>query len=175
MKFNGNTLNSRNHQEVKFRRWDVVVSLIVSSVPRRFWDEMKVKGAYCTVTAPEKPVELRPNIYAKDKDGSVKFKIDYSDPVYVAESRKNLARFSALRIWHGLRNDTTVGWEAQAPADTAPPEEWAKFADALVAEITDPDTGFEDGEVTKIGDAIEACDLVEAASIPTEEAALSNF
>ena len=174
MKFNGNTLSTRNHKEVRFRRGDQVVVLIVSAVPRRFWDDMRKKGAYKTVTVPEKPVELRKNIYEMDKNGRVIFKPDYEDVKYLEESRKNNARFGALRIWYGLRLDKTVEWNSVEPDDTAPPEAWAAFADSLAAEVTDPDTGFEDGEISQIGDAIDACDLFDAAET-SEEKSLETF
>lgn len=174
MKFNGNTLSTRNHKEVRFRRGDEVITLIVSAVPRRFWDDMRKKGAYKTVTVPEKAIELRKNIYEKDASGRVLFKPDYEDAKYLEESRKNNSRFGALRIWYGLRLDKSVEWNTVKPEDTAPPEAWAAFADSLAAEVTDPDTGFEDGEITQIGDAIDACDLFDAAAT-TEEKSLENF
>lgn len=151
-----------------------MITLIVSAVPRRFWDDMRKKGAYRTVTVPEKPVELRKNIYEKDGTGRVLFKPDYEDAKYLEESRKNNSRFGALRIWYGLRLDKSVEWNTVKPEDTAPPEAWAAFADSLAAEVTDPDTGFEDGEITQIGDAIDACDLFDAAAT-TEEKSLENF
>lgn len=175
MKFNGNSLSTRNHKEVKFRRGDEVITLIVSSVPTSFITEMVTKGAYCQVKVPEKPKELRPNIYAKDKDGKVVFFEDFHDPDYVANRNKNLARFSALRLWYGLRHDPSMSWEAQKPADNASAEDWAKFSDALVKEITDPMTGFEDGEVSKIVAGIDACDLMDADDVPDEEQALKLF
>lgn len=175
MKFGGKSLTTRNTKVVSFKRGDETINLIVASVPRVFWDEMKSKGAYSYVKPPEKPVVLRPGVYDVDKaTGMTKFKADFDDPTYIVESRKANFRYGALRVWHGLRLDPNVEWETKAPSNDAPKEEWEKFADALSAEITDPVTGFEDGELEEIGKGIEACDLVTAAVV-TEEEAIKNF
>jgi len=160
MRFNGKKLEQRNRREVVFYRGSEKLSLVVGAVSQHMIAEWRAKQAFKWVDPPEVAAKLPNGQYDRDEKGLLKYRPNESDPNYLSERRTNFLRLSALKLWYGLRYADNFQFDAKPPEADSGPQEWQAFADALVKEIADPESGFEDGELDLLIKGIEACDVV---------------
>lgn len=160
MKINNQQLEGKNTKTVIIVRNNSETPLKLSALPPGYDDLMAERGLH---TRPVPPLK-----WAKEASGKVKRdpvtgqgvqEPNYDDPEYIKKASAYYRRRGALTLAAGLR-ESDVQFDAQPPVDNNPAA-WLEYADALAAEVYDPEHGFTEAEVLALIDHIQklACVL----------------
>lgn len=148
MKIAGKKLVSVPVSPVILPRPDGDVVLQVAPFSPGLEERMKLVGLFNYPEPPQKAV-MNGSLVWKLPGGGLQLREDYSDPTFRRKMALVNVRMNAIRIADALRKDSSVEFSRVAPKGSVL-KEWEEYADALAAEISDPETGFLDSEVEAV-------------------------
>lgn len=166
MKVGGKRLATRNSQKVVLTRGEDKIELTVTALPPGWDSRIHAIGLLDDRPTPPRVPKQEKGLYVKKANGIIEYEDNIRDPGYRAAVLKYNARLDALQLAEMLALDPTVEFETTKPTSTSLAE-WQAYADGLISELEDQESGFTSAEIDQIlavGRKLEGSIDVEAGA-----------
>ena len=159
MQIGQKTLSTKNTRTVTFYRGQELITITVGPLPPKYMERLRAK-VLVRPEPPKKPVETKPGIYLREGN-KVVFSEDDNDPLYVEAASRFYSMVVTAKLTAYLSYDPNVQFSAAKPSAgyDEDPAAWRAYFEQVYLEITDPDTGFTNAEVSHLMEAGDSTEL----------------